>query len=494
MNEVLVFPPIVGFALMALNILLVLTLLILGFIKLQKPQTQDKRAEAHNPIENPLKEDGFEILDNALNAFYKKYTLSDFLQALNTTFLKKTQADGAMILICDCCNNDLKIQSFIGSYPPPTDLPLDVLHSKELIENYYNNTQITLTNSMYATIFRERQNECIIHTKSDTKIMAQLKLDIQTQGENERFLQASSYIFIPLIIKNTSIGIICLAKNLNSTPFNDFNFNIAKRLSIFANMGLETVLTFNSMNEKQNFILQETIASEMQNKLYFLKDATNNSIELEPIFFQANGVCSDYFDIIIARKNRITFVLADVIGRGIKALFTTTTIRAMLRIMLNTSHNSSTMLQWLNRGLLFENTFENFASLILIDYNPEERTLHCTNAGENIVLYYSAKSKTWEKLGIKNKPIGISKDEVFTQSEKTINKDDIIVLCTDGLSETINEFGNQYSIERIKKNIEKNASFSIKTITQRLKHDIIEFKGNKKFVDDASLVVLKVKD
>ncbi len=490
MNEIIVFPPVIGFTLMGLNIVLILTLLFFGLLNTQKPIKKADNTEEKNVNDQPLFEYGFEILHKSLETFYDKNKLPLFLHYVNKTIMRLSHADGAMLLLADNCTGSLELGSFIGSFPPPTDIPKAI----ENIEEYYKKSKLTFTDSIFNILMDSKKAEFIENTQTDAIAFRQ-GFDSEFTDSNgySIFSQASSYIFIPLVIKEISVGIISLSKKQGSAFFSKEDFNLAKNISNFINMGLEAIYTYESISAKKNIILQENIASDLQTKLLYDKNPNFKGIEVESLFFAANGICSDYFDIIVARKDRASFVLADVIGRGIKSLMTINMIRSILRIAVNTQHTSSTLLTWLNRAFMYENTFENFASVSLLDYNDEKTFLSCANAGENPVLFFDSESKSWENLHTNTDPLGIAKDSSYINITKVINENDIVVLCTDGFFEAIDEFGTQYSIDRIKKNIEKYAHFSCKNIAERLKHDIIEYMENDKYSDDMSLIIIKGK-
>ncbi len=488
MNEIIVFPPAIGFTLMGLNIILILTLLFLGLWNTQKPIRKSENTDEKNLKNHPLFEYGFEILHRSLETFYDKNKLASFLSYANKTLMNLTHADGAMILLADNCTGSLEVGSFIGAFPPPTDIPNGI----EDIEDYYKKRNVTFTDSIFNIIMENKKAEFVENTQVDAKTLRlDYNIDLSESSAYSTFLQASSYIFIPMVIKNISVGIISLSTKKESSSFSQEDFELAKDMSDFISMGLETSYTYESISAKKNIILQESIASGLQSKLSCDKAPKFKGVEVESIFFAASGICSDYFDIITARKDRTCFVLADVIGRGMKSLMTISMIRSILRIAVNTAQESATLLTWLNRAIMYENTLDNFASISLLDYNDKERVLTCANAGENPILFYNSQKKDWEGLYTNTDPLGIAKDSTYLSATKIVNENDIIIVCTDGFIEAIDEFGNQYSIDRIKKNIEKYAHFSCKNIAERLKHDIIEYIGSDTNTDDMSLIIIK---
>ena len=65
----------------------------------------------------------------------------------------------------------------------------------------------------------------------------------------------------------------------------------------------------------------------------------------------SQGICGDYFDIIPARKDRISFIMADVAGKGINSLMIMVMLRAIVRLVVNSKQSAATIMEWINRQI-----------------------------------------------------------------------------------------------------------------------------------------------
>ena len=88
--------------------------------------------------------------------------------------------------------------------------------------------------------------------------------------------------------------------------------------------------------------------------------------------------------------------------------------------------------------------------------------------------------------------MGVTKDTVYQDTKITLNSGDIIASCTDGLLESLNENGVQYSIESLKKVIVKNSGANAKDISNKVKDDLKKYCGTAQQYDDQSLLVIKI--
>ena len=111
--------------------------------------------------------------------------------------------------------------------------------------------------------------------------------------------------------------------------------------------------------------------------------------------------------------------------------------------------------------------------------------------------YYSGKTSASEhivftQVSSPSEPMGVTKDTVFSNFALKLNSGDILVTCTDGLLESLNENGVQYSIENLKKVIVKNSGAAAKDISNRVKDDLKKYCGAAQQYDDQSLLVVKI--
>ena len=88
--------------------------------------------------------------------------------------------------------------------------------------------------------------------------------------------------------------------------------------------------------------------------------------------------------------------------------------------------------------------------------------------------------------------MGVAKDTVYKNQVFKLESGDIVASCTDGLIESLNENGVQYSAENLKKAIVKNCNANAKDITNRVKDDLKKYCGTAQQYDDQSLLVIKI--
>ena len=65
-------------------------------------------------------------------------------------------------------------------------------------------------------------------------------------------------------------------------------------------------------------------------------------------------------------------------------------------------------------------------------------------------------------------------------------------MYTDGLVETVNDSGKQYTAEKLTQLISQNSNMSGKELANLVKSDVKKFSGNAHQHDDQTLLVIKI--
>ena len=89
-------------------------------------------------------------------------------------------------------------------------------------------------------------------------------------------------------------------------------------------------------------------------------------------------------------------------------------------------------------------------------------------------------------------PIGVEKNTEYTDTEIDVNSGDILVMYSDGVAESVNQFGKQYTKERLFQIITENKKLSGKEIASLVKTDIKQFCGSVRQHDDQTVLVIKI--
>ena len=133
-----------------------------------------------------------------------------------------------------------------------------------------------------------------------------------------------------------------------------------------------------------------------------------------------------------------------------------------------------------------------FVTLLYALYDPYNKTLIFSNAGHLPPLLYRSKTRKVEPLRLKGPYIGGVENKNYQISGVRLQKGDIVLFYTDGLTEALNSAQKQLGIEKLAELLYSNALYDASQIIDRLIVDLGQFIGDYHQTDDITLAVLKV--
>ena len=87
--------------------------------------------------------------------------------------------------------------------------------------------------------------------------------------------------------------------------------------------------------------------------------------------------------------------------------------------------------------------------------------------------------------------LGILKSPSFHKQNLKLEKDQQIVLYSDGVTEAANEFRDLFGNERLIKLLAENYQLNSETLGKKILDEIKMFAGNAKYQDDLTIAILK---
>ena len=448
---------------------------------------QEETVVEEEPAELPgmsLLQTSHEFVVQASQTFSEEAGLPRLLNHINNGLIKETKADGGAILLVDDFDDVIAVKSYTGDFPPPYKLPDDVPHKIVRVETSFRFAQFTLDENIFGQVVKSGTPELITNPTEDSRLY---------QNEPEDYLKLGSYIIIPMKLQDTVIGVIALARTHEKEPFTEFDFKAAQVLTDFACGAIKSVYSFQEVVEHADLTREAEIAGKLQVTLHPKLLPNIPGLSLGSFYNTSEGVCGDYYDIIPSRVDRISFALADVAGKGMTSLIIMVMIRAILRLVVNTTQSASTILSWINRGIALESNIDHFASLALINYDSTTKKIQFATAGSTPILHYNAKTDEITQISKVTEPIGVEKNTVYTDTELEVDSGDILVMYSDGVAESVNIAGRQYSKNRLIQIVTENKNLSGKEIASLVKTDIKQFCGSVRQHDDQTVLIIKIK-
>ena len=199
----------------------------------------------------------------------------------------------------------------------------------------------------------------------------------------------------------------------------------------------------------------------------------------------------DYYDYISLADGRLVFALGDVSGKGVAASLLMAKLSAEVRGGLVIESSSTAMVQRLNRIFCDSRWDNRFVTFFFGVLDPASHEICFHNAGHIPPILVSPDGKA-EMLGenIIGLPLGVMDDTEYPECRFTIQKEQKLVVLSDGLTDAMDAQGNYFSLKGVLKCISSLRIDSVKEFGERLISAVHSFAGRTPQTDDQSLVIV----
>lgn len=206
----------------------------------------------------------------------------------------------------------------------------------------------------------------------------------------------------------------------------------------------------------------------------------------------ARGIGGDIYDFVPLGEDRLLFGIGDVSGKGIAAALLGASLLAGLRSLapLYRDHIDRLMSE-LNRLLFNETAVVRFATLFIAQYEFATSQLRWVNAGHTAPLLFRDAIPVPERLTSNGTVVGMFADSKWEQGQTRLERGDVLILFSDGLSETYDAEEKEFGEERIIRAAAEVISEPAARIRSALIDEVTRFSGGGALGDDRTVVVLR---
>lgn len=232
------------------------------------------------------------------------------------------------------------------------------------------------------------------------------------------------------------------------------------------------------------------IAKEVQLRLFPQTMPLIQTLEYAGICIQASQVGGDYYDFLTMGRNRLGLVLGDISGKGIAAALLMANLQANLRTQYAMAlDDPARFLQSVNQ-LFYENTAESaYASLFFGEYDDQARRLRYANCGHLSPLLLR-NGNSVERLDSTCTVLGLFRDWSCAMAECRLEPGDILVLYTDGITESLDGAGEEFGEERLIQSLLRCCGLPPQALLNSIVEQVRTFSPHEQH-DDITLIVAK---
>ncbi|HID56529.1 TPA: response regulator [Candidatus Poribacteria bacterium] len=217
-------------------------------------------------------------------------------------------------------------------------------------------------------------------------------------------------------------------------------------------------------------------------------------IQFGNILESSRTVSGDFYDYIPLDQYRVGIAIADIRGKGLPASLLMVMVRTILRLVSRELDSPADVLKKINDMLQTDTDPEFFATMIYGILDTRSLTFRYANGGHCSPIRANERSKKVEFLREGGLILGVFDFALFEDVEVELENGDLLLLYTDGVTETESPDGDIYGEERLAGFVRQHLSLSADDLCRRIRDELYEFSGTYQRADDMTIVAIKITD
>ncbi len=441
----------------------------------------------YNVFKNELWEKLESVLDFMLEisgSISVESNMDKVLEIVIESAVKNTAADAGSVFLVDELNETIIKQKIaIGLLPPLFKVDPQYYNNMEVLVKLVQETNIVTGESIIGKAVAKGRNYFIRDALTEESM--------KQNHQEGTLLYISSIMVVPLIITGRVLGTLVLAKTRPGEKFTDIDYNHIRTFSDYAALTIDNIYNYHELIEKSELHREIRIAADIQKKLLPGTIPDTKGLQFAAFTEAARGVSGDYYDFFRLDKNKSAIIICDVVGKGVPASLLMIMIRTIIRLAASSKRDAAQILTILNRAIIGRTEADQFATMSFLIYDESKREVAYSNAAHSPLLMFKNRKSSFLEIDTPGLPIGIESTVSYEQKIIKMEKDDILALYTDGITEARNKENKEYSQYSLQRVLKNDARLSPSKIVDSLRLDLKNFVGDTRQHDDQTLLIMK---
>ena len=204
----------------------------------------------------------------------------------------------------------------------------------------------------------------------------------------------------------------------------------------------------------------------------------------------AREVGGDFYDFFFIDEDRLLFLIGDVSGKGVPAALFMSAVKTLTKASATFLKLPAQLMGLVNREIGQGNDSCTFVTMFCGVLDVSDGTLVYTNAGHNPPLLLKNNGSAEYFPTSNSTLVGFDEEAKYHETEMVLAPGDSICLFTDGVTEALNSAGDEFSEERLLREISTLSGFSMQTLVEELSRSIATFTAGTDQFDDITILAL----
>ncbi|MHB2019396.1 MAG: SpoIIE family protein phosphatase [Candidatus Xenobia bacterium] len=407
----------------------------------------------HNVVRNKVRE--LATLFEVGKAITSTLHLSQVLEAIAINVRKVTVCDAISIMLMDPVQNELAMTTIIG------------------LGRHHQGVRIKSGHGVAGLAVKTGRPMICQDVPGDASSPLKFPASVRQDG-------MKTILSVPMRARGRVVGLLNIYL---STLYchSQSEINLLTTLANQAAIAIDNARLYEEKNQ---------VSTLMRAILIPQREFQHPSLEVGHKYLSSMELSGDYYDMVSLKDGKVAFTVADVSGKGPKAATFAVRTKYIVRSYALAGYPPREILTRTNAIMEPETGTDMFISLFHCQVDPVRRILTYSSGGHEPPLFWIHQSRTAAVLDGGGLLLGVEAGWEYGEHEMQVDPGDLLILYTDGVTETRNDAGEQFGIGRIQEIIERFPSISCQTLANKIFSSVLKFSG-KKLLDDFSLLVLR---
>jgi sigma-B regulation protein RsbU (phosphoserine phosphatase) len=307
-------------------------------------------------------------------------------------------------------------------------------------------------------------------------------------------------VVLPVAVKDKLLGVMTLGPKQSAAPYTERDLQLLDAVATQAGFALEnsrlTTQVAHEIAAREKLSREMEIAREVQERLFPQTFPPVQGVDYFGVCRPALTCGGDYYDFLTLPSGVFCIAIGDVSGKGIAAALLMASLQASLRGQaMQAGQDLAAQIGVVNRLIFDASTLNRYATFFYAQYHPPTRELEYVNAGHNppIVLRKNAAGRSEViRLETGGPVVGLLPAAAYLQDRVQLKENDLFIGFTDGISEAMNNAGEEWGEERMIEMLERCGGGDAAAIAKALISAADAFADGAPQHDDMTVLTMRI--
>jgi len=302
----------------------------------------------------------------------------------------------------------------------------------------------------------------------------------------------SASVGAALTVRGSRLGWLVLGDKLSEEAYSVEDRDFVRTAAQQAAVALDYSRLIGRVAEQEAMKRELDIARDVQVGLLPRKRPTIDGLDYDGMCRMAREVGGDYFDFLDLGAGRLGLALGDISGKGVSAALLMASLQALLRSRARQLADApASLVTQVNESLAESTDPSKFATFFYAVFDSSSRALRYVNAGHNPPFLLRTGTTVVSRLRPTGMALGFDAGAVYAEGVETLVPGDLLLAFTDGLSEALNEQGEEFGEARAAGLLVGNRHLAAGDLQRLFIAELEAFCGTARQHDDVTIVVAR---